>query len=129
MTQRIKNEWTLNLPSQEDADDDGNILIRSDGCLDPERGDWAYNTQKVSLEVYLLKGLSYHWRRTEEWVNAREIFERKIIQIAGLSEGLAALADDGSVWIAHNSSISPKPCEWMRMDDLPSGLRKRVSGG
>lgn len=129
MTEHIKNDWSLSVPTHEDADDDGNILIRGEGYLDPERGDWAYNTQKVSLEVYLLKGLSYHWRKTDEWIKAREVFERRIIQVTGLGEGIAALADDGSVWIAHNSTISPKPCEWMRMDDLPSGVRKKALGG
>lgn len=126
---KIKNDWALTLPSPEDADENGQILIRGEHYLDPERGGWDYSTQKVSLEIYLLKGLSHHWKRTDEWVSAREIFERKIIQIAGLSEGIAALADDGSVWISHNSTISPKPCEWMRMDDLPGGIRKRFLGG
>lgn len=129
MTQPIKNDWSLSVPTREDADENGEILIRGDQYLDAERGTWTYSTEKISLRLYLLKGLSHRWRKTDEWVNAREVFERKIIQIAGLSEGIAALADDGSVWIAHNSTISPKPCEWMRMDDLPGGIRKRFLGG
>lgn len=129
MTKHIKNDWSLSVPSHEDADEDGQILIRGDQYLDPERGVWDYSTQKVSIDVYLRRGLCYHWKKTDEWINAREVFQRKIIQIAGLSEGIAALADDGSVWIAHNSTISPKPCEWMRMDDLPAGLRKRALDG
>lgn len=128
MKMQIENEWSLRVPTSKDEDDDGKILIRGDSYLDIEKCGWNYSVTKVSREVYLRKGLSCYWKRTDEWVNSREVFERRIIQIAGVGDGIAALADDGSLWIAHNSKISPQSFEWTQMDTLPSGVR-RVEGG
>lgn len=127
MSSQIKNEWSLSVPTHEDADDDGNILVRAAGYSDalPMGGfRTRYPSKKISLTEYLGKWRNYYWRKTDEWISSREVFERRVIQIAGLNEEIAALADDGSVWIGGRSSGW-----WLVLDGLPSGIRKKRPRG
>lgn len=120
----IENEWNLSVPTPEDADESGLILIRGDGVYDPLWCNMVFPENTISVSVYIAKGLSFRWKHTDEWIRDRVSYRRKIEKICPYGDTLAALADDGSLW-CYDALRGTNGGPWFPMSNLPDGICKR----
>lgn len=122
----IENNWIRKWgPEPFDADDNGKIVARveySSGYVVPGLNPrYKIPEHLVSIEEYNSNEKLVEWRRTENWINTHEEFEREIDQVACGDSSIVVLTKDGTMWLyRYGTGVR---C-WSQLPDLPKGVRK-----
>ena len=119
----VENEWINDrAPTKNDGDICELILLKGDYIRNVETRELNNVTKAITVNEYLTKKLQLPWKHTKQWCDTHKKQPRQITQITGYSQGVIALADDGTVWFAEKLDHSYQFTKWRQLANLPNDI-------